>query len=189
MRSLLLIVYTAPFGMKMAEEDISFAFVTQSRLPRVREGLGVLSLIVSIALLVFTGCDTGTNILNYNKISFNERSGSVRSVLAFSSASQPLFFRLKSSPETVYDIDTISVMDAERIGRKNDRVPNYYSIGNSGSVQFKTGNRQTISITGGEIEFATSRDGEFISLPVKKSTILRLFGKPISIERPHPAWR
>lgn len=154
------------------------------------QAIGMFLYPLAISLILgAAGCSTGENILNYNKVMFFEENGVVNYASAYSSSSRPFFFRLKAAPEKVYEIATVTPKDAANFGYKKSETRDSYKIGVSGSLSFEEGGWQSIQISGSEIEFAPSRDGEFVSLPVKKSTILRLFGQPISIERPQPSWR
>lgn len=178
------------WGQEATETSLSSIPIGYSLLVSVKQGTGMILFLLAISLiLVIMGCSTGENILNYNKISFDEKNGVVNYASANSSSSQPFFFRLKTAPDKVYEIATVTTKDAANFGYKRSEARDSYKIGVSGSLSFEEGGWQSIHISGGEIEFAPSRDGEFVSLPVKKSTILRLFGQPISIERPQPSWR
>lgn len=140
----------------------------------------------SVAILA-CGC-TGERILviNYGKVVFNEKHGSVTAV---DSTDEDFVFRVATQPGKLYHLGAISEAEAKLIGSEEKQAGNdvNYWIGTVCYLYFRDGKPWSIHIQGRDVQFAKSSTDTFIQLPASRKEVIKAFGEPISIESPFPS--
>jgi hypothetical protein len=163
--------------------------------------LGVLVVLIIVGFIALVGLElvgslspySGARKLKYKHFSFSEDGGTVNG-LEFSASRldyqvPALYLRFPSRSEKTYYLPSFSESDGKGLATSLESsqsvdgspVIRYYS--SKSVIRFKNGKLDGLAVTDNGIQFSASRDGPFLEVPTKTSNIIKVFGKPLEIQR------